>query len=93
MSAFKKARKLEEGIISESKMKVRKVESHEEDTGLECYHSSDGSPVNIDVDKEITGNNQKDSRLALLPNKFEEKGLKTNGERGVGKCTIFLSLK
>ena len=69
VSASEKARRLEEGIFSESKSKVLKVQSEDEDGDLERYHESDGKPVRVDVDKESTGSSQKEPTLTLLPNK------------------------
>ena len=78
MKGSEKVRKVEEGIISKSKPKVRKVESDEEDRDLECYDRSDGKPVHVDIEKEVTeGNNP---TLALLPKKSEENEIHIIGE-------------
>ena len=78
MKGSEKVRIVEEGIISKSKPKVRKVESDKEDRDLECYDGSDGKPVHVDIEKEVTeGNN---ATLALLPNKSEENEIHINGE-------------
>ena len=61
---------MEEGIISESKLKVRRVESDEEHSDSECYDKSEGKPVHVDIDKETTQGNK--STLSLLPNRSEE---------------------
>ena len=55
VSASEEARKLGEGIIPESQPKVWKVEPDEEDCDFECDDKSDGKPVHVEVDKEITG--------------------------------------
>ena len=66
VSASEKARKVEEGLTSETKPKVLKIESDKEDSDLECYKISYGNPVHVDIDEEVTeGNNQ---TLARLPN-------------------------
>ena len=80
VSASEKARKQQECIISESKRKVRKVESDDKDIDFECYDKSDEKPANVDVDKE--GSSRKELTLALFPNKSEE--VNYNGETGVG---------
>ena len=79
VSASKKARKMEEMISSESKLKVQKVESDEEntDTNFEGYDKSDSKPVHVHVDGIIT---EGDPRLALLLNRLEEEETNNNGE-------------
>ena len=53
MSASEKAKKTkEERTIS--KPKIRKVESDDDDSDFECYNKSDGKPVHVDIDKEVT---------------------------------------
>ena len=66
VSALEKARKLEEGIVSESTLKVRKVKTDERDSDFECYDKSYRKPVHVDVDKETTGSSQRETTLALL---------------------------
>ena len=74
MSASEKPRKAEEeGTISTSKPKVRKVESDEYDSYFESYIKSDDKPVHVDIDKEVT---EVGPALALLPNKSEKRGNK-----------------
>ena len=70
MSASEKTKKvLEEGAISASKPEVPKRESDEDDSEFECHNISDGKPVLVDTDKEITVG---EPALALLPSKSEE---------------------
>ena len=66
----------EEGTISASKPKVRKVESDDYDSDFECYNKSDGKPVHADINKAVT---EGGPALVLLPNKSEEE-IKNNGE-------------
>ena len=50
---------MEEGIISKSKPKVRKVDLDEEDSDFECYDRSDWKTVYVDIiDKEKTKRKQ-----------------------------------
>ena len=77
---------MEEGIISESKPKVRKVESDEEDSHFECFDKCEGEPVHVDIDKETTEGNK--STLALLPNRSEENQINNNGETRDGDGNI-----
>ena len=53
-STSEKARKLEEGITSESKPTVQKVESDVTNSEFEGYDKSDDKPVHVYLDKEIT---------------------------------------
>ena len=76
------APKQEERIISESKAKIREVESDKKDSDFECSNKSDGKPVYVDVDKEITGSSQKDPTLAFVPNRSEKEEINNNGETG-----------
>ena len=76
MSASEKATKAEEGITSVSKPKARKVECDEDDSKFYCYNKSDGKPIHIDIDKEVT---ERGPALALLPNESKEKEIKNNG--------------
>ena len=57
-STSEKAQMVEEGIISESKPKVRNLESDEEDSDFDCYDKFEGNPVHVDIDKEATKGNQ-----------------------------------
>ena len=77
-----KARK-QEGIISESKSKVRKVESDDDDSNFEGYNKSDGKLVQVDVDRKITECSGKDPTLTLLQNKSEEEEINNTGETGL----------
>ena len=52
MSASRKARKRQEDIYLESKPKVWKVESDNEDSDLECYDKGDRMPANVDTKKK-----------------------------------------
>ena len=63
------------------KPKVRKVESDEEDSDLECYDMSEVKLVHVDIDKEATRGNK--STLALQPNRSEEDEIINNGETRV----------
>ena len=69
---------MEEGIFSESRPKVRKVASDDDDSDFECYDRSKGKPVHVDVDKEMA--ESKKPTLALLPNRSEEDKINNNGE-------------
>ena len=69
---------MEEGIISEFKPKVRKVDSAEEDGDFESYDRSERKPVHFDIDKEITKGNK--PTVALLPNRPEEAENNNNSE-------------
>ena len=69
---------MEEGIISDSKVKVQEVESDEEDGDFDRYDKSVGKPVHVDIDKKTTEENK--SILALLPNRSEEDEINNNGE-------------
>ena len=67
---------MEEGIISESRPKVRKVASGDEDNDLECYDRSEGQPVHVDVDTEMAESNK--PILALLPIRTKEDEININ---------------
>ena len=69
---------MEEGIIHESRPKVRKVDSDGEDSDFECYDQSGGKPVHVDIDKEIAEGNK--PTLAKLPNRSEEDENNNNAE-------------
>ena len=77
-SASQRTRLMQEVLICDSKPKVRKVDSDEEDSDFECYDRSEGKPVNVDVDREITEGSK--ATLALLPNRSEEDEKNNNGE-------------
>ena len=53
-----KTQKMQEGIISESKLKFRKVKSDEEDSNI-------GEQVHFNIDKEVDEGSK--PTLALLP--------------------------
>ena len=77
---------MEEGIISESKSRVRKIESDEEDSGFKCFDKSKGKPVHVEVNKlTIEGNK---STLALLQNRSEKDEITNNGETRGGDGKI-----
>ena len=80
---------MEEGIVSESKPKVRKAESDEEYGEFDCYDKSERKPVHIDIDidKETTEGNK--STLALPPNRLEEDEINNNGETRDGDGNIY----
>ena len=61
---------MDEGFISETKPKLRKVHSDEGNSDIECYDRSEVKPVPLDVDKKFTAG--KKSTLALLPNRSED---------------------
>ena len=88
VSASERTRLMEEGIISESKPKVRKVNSDEEDNDFECYDTSEGRPLHVDFDKDILEGNK--PTLVLLPNRSEEDEINNNGKRSVrdGKINL-----
>ena len=85
VSAGEKTRRVEELIISVSKAKVQKVELDEEVGDLECYHKSDGKPVHVDIDKEVT---EREPTLALLPNSSQEGEINNNAETRCGNGYI-----
>ena len=60
VSASETARLMEEGIISESKSNVRKLESDEDESDFECYDKSDGKSV--PVDRQRTSRRQTNPR-------------------------------
>ena len=69
VSASEKAQKVEEGTICASKPQIRKEESDEDNSDFDCYNKSDGKPVHVNIDKEIT---EGGPALAWIPNKSEE---------------------
>ena len=83
MNASEKAKKAEEGTISASKPKVQKMDSDEDESSFECYNKSDGKPLHVDIDKEVT---ERGPALALLPNNLEE--IYNNGETKGGNGNI-----
>ena len=85
MNASEETRKLEEQIVFASKWKVRKVESDKKDSNFECYNKTDGKPVHLDIDKEVT---EAELTLALLPNRSEDDARNNNGETRSGKGNI-----
>ena len=86
MSASEKAKKPEEeGAISASKPKTRKVELDEDDREFECYNKSDGEPVHVDIDKKVTDGGPP---LALLLKKLEEEEINYNSETTDGDGNI-----
>ena len=77
-----------EGVISESKPKVRKVESDNENSDFKCYDMSYGKPVYVDIGRKLTeGNNP---TLALPPNRSEEDKNNNNGDTRDGDGNISL---
>ena len=72
---------MDEEIYSQSKLKVRKLESDEEGNDFQCYDKSDGNPGHVDIDEEIT---EMDPTLALLPNRSEVEEMNNNIETMVG---------
>ena len=69
---------MEEGIICESKSKVRKVDSDEEDSDFECYDRSEEKPVHVDIDKQLTEANR--LTVALLANRSDGDKIHIIGE-------------
>ena len=84
MSASDKARKQQDGIIADSKPKVRKVQADDENSDFECYEQFDRQPSNVDVDEEVTGSSEKNWRKRLFRKNSEEEKVNNNGEMGVG---------
>ena len=78
VSGSAKARKLEEGIILEMKLKVGKVESDDGASDFESCVKCDGKPFHVDIDREVTVSSQKEPTLALLLNRSEEKEINSN---------------
>ena len=62
VSACEKARKLEQGISSDSKSKVRKVESDQRDSVFESYDDPYDNLDHKDVDKEATVSSQQERK-------------------------------
>ena len=79
VSASERTRLLEEGIISESKPKVRKMDLDEVESNFECYDRSEGKPAHVDIDKEIAEWNK--PTLSLQPNRSVEDERNNNVER------------
>ena len=81
----------EEGTMSASKPKVRRVESDEDDSHFECYNKSDTKPVQVENDKEFT---EESPALALAPNKCEERYLHIhNNVETIGGNSSFIVRK
>ena len=72
MNASEREMNQEENIYSESKAKVQIIKPEDKDSNSECYNMSDGKLVRVDVDKKVTGSDEKDPTLALLTNRSEE---------------------
>ena len=70
VSASEKGQKMEEGTIPASETKVHKIESDEDVSDFECYNESDGKPVLVDIDIEVTDGGP---TLALLTNRKKKK--------------------
>ena len=87
MSTSETARKIEEGLFCESKLKPREVDLDEEDSDFECYDKSDDKPVHVDVDKEV---NERDPTNTLVPNGSEEDEMDKNVETrcGIGNISV-----
>ena len=62
----------------------RKAESDIEDSAFECYDESDGKPVHVEVDKEITGSSQKSRRLHCCQNRSGEEEINNNDKTVFG---------
>ena len=54
------------------------MDSDEEVSDFDCYDRSEGKPVHVDVDKDITEGNK--PTLELLPNRSEEEETNSNRE-------------
>ena len=87
-SASARERKQKEGIIPKFNPKVRKVESEDEDSNFECYNKSNGKPLHVDVDKQTSGSDERNSTLVVLLNRREENKINNNGEIGVGSKNL-----
>ena len=88
MSTSEKTKKTEEGMISESKPEVWKVESDKEDSDFECYNNSEGKPVHVDFEKEVADRSK--PTFALLPSRSEECKINNNSETRDGDGNISL---
>ena len=77
-SEIKRERKYYRGI----QVEVRTAES--EDSDFECCRKFDGKPVHVDIDKKISGGNNKNLALALLLKSKKDESSKIV-EIGVGK--------
>ena len=53
------------------------MDSDGEDNDFESYDRSEGKPLHVDIGNEITDENK--AKLALLPNRWEQDGIKNNG--------------
>ena len=78
VSVSERIQLMEEGIISESRPKVRKVASHDDGSDFECYDRSEGKPVHVDVDKDMNESNK--PTLALSPTRSEKDEINNNDE-------------
>ena len=72
---------MEEGIISESKSKVRIVSSDEEGSDFGYFDKSKGKPLHDDIDNEITEGNE--PTLALLPSRLEKEEVNRTVRHGI----------
>ena len=73
-------------MISEWRLKVRKVDLDEEHSNFEWYDRSEGNPVHVERDKEIAEGNK--PTLALLPNRSEEDEIATTVKYGIGTAIM-----
>ena len=85
VSASERAGLMDQGVVSESKSKVRKVELEEKESDFDCYDKSNGKPVHVNMDKKLAVDKP---TLALLPNRSEEDKININGETGDGDGNI-----
>ena len=81
-------RKNEDGLLANSRPKVGKIESKDEDSDFDCNIESDGKPAYADVDKEFRRTDEKLSCSWFSPNKSNADDLYNNGEIGVGNYII-----
>ena len=79
---------MEEWIVSESKPKIRKLDSDENDVEFECYDRSEGKPVHVDIVKKITEGNK--PTLSLILNRSEEEESNNKNETRDGDGNIYL---
>ena len=85
VSASEGAQLMEEGIISEPKSKIRKVESDKQESDFDCYDKSDGKSVHVNIDKELAIDKP---TLALLPNRPGDGEINNNGVTGDGTVML-----
>ena len=70
MSALEKANEPEDERKSSAfKPKIPKIESDADESNFECCDDSDGEPIQVNIDKEVT---EGGAAMALLPIKLEE---------------------